>query len=606
MKVLKTALLLCIPLLGTAQVKVDIDVNTKKQYGNISQLQREKFFNMHASSAEFSEDELQYIKDLGVGFGRSFGGPRLGEAEEKMALPREEYLSQLKKNRKNTLKWRKGDTSMEETMISTNHPPGKTGTKGFKWKGVDADYSAEAEYAVFNFKNYYGKDANGYIPLPKYFEPLNEPYVHAKSVATKGSGITQEQVRIEMARMHAQVAKAVRAEVPEVKVGGFASAWPSFELWEFRHWQERMKMFMDVAGDDLDFLSFHIYDGKNVTGGDSFRSGSNAEAIMDIINAYGAIKWGKPKPIVLSEHGITRPDWFGTPYSALRDWKNIRSINHQIMQFMDRPDEIEKVVSFITGKAKWYKNPEGNPYPWVSLRKVNDEYEWTHLMKIYEFWKGVEGNYSSVKTSNPDILSHAFVDGNKAYIAFSNLEGKETLDLNTINLPKVENLKVRRLFLKDDAPALTITEADNNLQSLSIGADEAIILEYTFSKKVKQKKTLQNKIYYASEYLKEIEANQGINFSIAATDKAQSATLKLGISRPLEQALNAKILFNDAEISFPTNWKGYDQKDRTKNGFFGVIDIEIPSELLKNENKLSITFDDGTGFISSVKLNVLE
>lgn len=585
------------------QSQVIVDFSTSKTYGNISSLDRGKFFNMHATAKSFSKEELSYLQKLDVGFGRLFGAPTVGNKSFKDLMPKEEHLENIRKSRSKSLKFNKTPINLSRDLIYTSHPTSKHGRYGFEWKGKNADYTKEVNYVVTEFKELYGKKADGEVPIPKFYEPLNEPFVHTKDV----KGVKAEDVRLEMSRFHKALAIGLHKEVPELKVGGFSSAWPSVELWDFRHWEERMKLFMDVAGAEMDFLSYHIYDGKNVTGGDSFRSGSNAEAIMDLVDAYGAIKWGQPKPIVFSEHGMTRPDWKGAPYSELRDWKNIRSYNHQVMQFMDRPDQVLKVVSFITAKAEWFNTPENHPYPWVILRKIKGKYEWTHLVKFYEFWKGVKGNYTDIQSSDPDVLTHAFVDGNKAYIALSNLEHHESkIDLNLKNLPSVKSLKIRRLFLANGKPNLETNFIPIDTKVLTLKRDEAIILEYTFKKKLNQDRTIQLTNYYASEYLKPIVDQKPIAFEINKVKlNVERASLKLGIARPLDKSLQAELRFNGQKIDFPKDWKGYDQADRSKTGFFGVIEVNIPSDLIKENNSIELTFDENGGRVSSMKLSVL-
>ena len=51
-----------------------------------------------------------------------------------------------------------------------------------------------------------------------------------------------------------------------------------------------MKMFIDRAGAYMDGFSVHLYDGINVTGTDTKRSGSNSEAVLDMVEAYSYIK----------------------------------------------------------------------------------------------------------------------------------------------------------------------------------------------------------------------------------------------------------------------------------------------------------------------------
>ena len=56
-------------------------------------------------------------------------------------------------------------------------------------------------------------------------------------------------------------------------------------------------MFMDVAGANMDFFSFHIYDGVNVKGTPRNRTGGNPEAIIDLIDTYSHIQFGAAKAL---------------------------------------------------------------------------------------------------------------------------------------------------------------------------------------------------------------------------------------------------------------------------------------------------------------------
>ena len=49
-----------------------------------------------------------------------------------------------------------------------------------------------------------------------------------------------------------------------MKIIGYAAAYPAMELRDFDHWNNTMKMFIDRAGEYMDGLSVHLYDGINI------------------------------------------------------------------------------------------------------------------------------------------------------------------------------------------------------------------------------------------------------------------------------------------------------------------------------------------------------
>ena len=93
-----------------------------------------------------------------------------------------------------------------------------------------------------------------------------------------------------MADFYAQTGKHIHAEpsLKKMKIIGYAAAYPAMELRDFDHWNNTMKMFIDRAGEYMDGLSVHLYDGINIVGKSSRRSGSNSEAILDLIGWYYA------------------------------------------------------------------------------------------------------------------------------------------------------------------------------------------------------------------------------------------------------------------------------------------------------------------------------
>lgn len=604
-----TLLMLASQLICHAQNDVvKVDLSTLKSYGKTNELQRDKFFNSHMSPGnEFSDEELNYLKKNKMGMGRNFMLPNPASEEAK----RNDTLS-FKKKGKNWGNALKAETfyspEIMRPIILTAHPtPGKSGEMkdyAFHWKGLNADYSSEAKW-IANFLQYYFVDNK--IDLPQYIEPMNEPYVHAGDY--KKLGAPEADVRLEMARYHKALASYIHKKFPSVMVGGFASAWPYMEGFhsDFEHWNSRMKMFIDTVGDDLGFVSFHIYDGKNIKGDDCFRSGSNMEGIMDLVEGYTAIKFGQPKPLLISEHGMTRNDWLGKPYNAERDWKTLRSLNHQTVQFMMRPDNILKCIPFITGKTKWNKGP--NPYPWVISKRTEDgKWEWTHLIKYFEFWKDLSGKYIDITSSNPDVLSLAFLNGKTIFVVLNNLENDTNVDIDLLSKGngKIKSIKIKRLYNKNGVPVLEKSNINKDSHSILLKRDETIILAYEFDKKIKPSQKIESKKYYATEYLKKIKSNSTESFTVPINNgKIKYACLKLGIARPHGfDIAPTQICLNGKTYSFPKNWKGYDQEDRIKEGFFGVIDIPVSVEDLQNNNIVTLKYNNDGGTISTVGLQI--
>jgi len=93
-----------------------------------------------------------------------------------------------------------------------------------------------------------------------------------------------------------------------------------------------------------------------------------------------------------------------------------------------------------------------------------------------------------------------------------------------------------------------------------------------------------------------------MTFNINGVEKGTygEAVLRIGVGRDFGKSLMPTVKVNGTLVSVPSNYRGDDQKDKTS--FFGMLEIPISNELLKQNNEVVITFADNGGYISSVTL----
>ena len=581
----------------TAQNVVEIDLTTQKFIGNESELNREKYFSMHISYNDWElSDDPEYLYDnLGIKFGRSFGGPGPFAKNKKDDLSIQNAQDLAKKNAarfKDSPLYAKYKT---RDLIITDHP-----RDAFQLNG---DYNKAAEFNAAYIKN-------GFPEMPKYYEVMNEPFVHAIDFVKTYNETNG--VIIEMSKFHKIVADKIHEKVPNIMVGGYSAAWPEYDKNNFAIWNSRMKEFMDIAGESMQFFATHIYDGRNVEGDFNYRSGSNSEAILDLIEAYSYKKWDVVKPHLISEYGYTAKGLQGKPYSPELNAICLKSYNNILMSLLDKPDRLLKAVPFITGKANWFynaaENTDQHPYPWVLMRKTEDgTFKYTHLRKFFELWKGVEGNRIEVASNNPDIQVNAFTKKGKAFIALNNLaDDTQTLKLNFLNSSDnfIKNTTIRRLFANEDGiPKLVFFTNVTDLKEIEIKAGETVILECD-TKEYDLKNKLNENNYYTKSYLQPITANTKMSFTVEKVEQVNNgrAFIKMGIGRAHNLSKNPKVTINGVFVKVPSNWAGYDQAGREQ--FFGVINIPVTIKSLKEGNNVvEITFPDTGGFVSSIIIN---
>lgn len=130
---------------------ITVDYSTQRYLGNVSSLDRSKYFNIH-SVDDGDPDVSSFLKNYDVGLGRSFWGPysyAYSKTKEVGKYPQMKPYS--------------GNISVKR-YIATEHPNIQTIHGGI-------DTEAAGAWAAEYYSN---RDI-----VPEFFEPLNEPFVHA-------------------------------------------------------------------------------------------------------------------------------------------------------------------------------------------------------------------------------------------------------------------------------------------------------------------------------------------------------------------------------------------------------------------------------------------
>ena len=579
--------------------KVDIFPKVKREIGGISTLDRSKYFNIHAG---VNDVEPNFYTDYNVSqSGRQFYGPGGVNVLDTIG-PRDvgtgtvgTYPEPSPEN----------NTTLREVRryVATDHP--------YHVYEEGLDPIAFADWAVEYYKNFATTDSR-----PEYYEPMNEPFVHARDYYDEPDwDVTAEaRVKLEMAQFFKHVAQKIHAapELDNMKILGYSAAFPSFEKTDFSNWNQNMKMFMDEAGQDVDVFSTHIYDGINQTGQETRRSGSNMEAILDLIETYSYDKWGIIKPHGITEFGgIVNGD-----YTDINNVQSIRSQNSILFGLLERTDRMEIAIPFTTGKSTWHITQANNylPYKAVLYKPIPfgvpfDQitgWEYTNRIHFYELWKDVAGDRVLIRSGNKDVLAQAFANNDKLYVAFNNLDDfDQSINLKLHgNLPEISNVGIKSLIVNPDVDAVYTTQSFTEFQeSYTLKKNETVVIEYTFSESLGFDKTIESKNYYSDTHLQEIQANTQIDYNFNGVTLGSSgyAKLSMSIGRAHEKSKSPTVSFNNVSIPAPINWKGYDQVSR--DTFFGTIEISVPIGLLEVNNTVSITFEDAGGHLSSLILN---
>lgn len=590
-------------------VEIHLEPTIIRDIGGVSKFNRAQYITLHESfgSGDLTQGDLLYIEnELEAEYGRDGGllswlARDIPADSKNPDMPDVSNIKDLFQKRfyENGDDVRLNPENMRNVILCT-HPEKMHGHKdnnSYAWGPRSAE--ATAEYTAHLLKHGF-TDEN----RPLAIEVYNEPFVKAKKIPTNIE---------EMSKQHNVVAKRVKELNPDVMVGGYSAAWVEFESGNWNNWNNWQKKFMDIAGENMDFWSYHIYDGVNVMGTPRARTGSNSEAIMDIIDTYSHIKFGVAKPIMITEYGkIPAGNMSTMPYSEERSAGMLYSTLGQLMTFMDHPDRLIRTVPFILGKASWtygmtndYVPGDANPY--LLWRRLADgkTYVPTDLMKFYYFWKGVKGEWRLSSSSNPDVRVHMLVDNDRLNVIMMNLDdSSKKVALNSLKGIKTNSVTKRSLTTNVKKPILEEKTLQKTPESFNLSAGEIVMFQLDMKNVLPAKGKVKEHRVYATDYLQDIKGDQEINFTFNDVPTGQgSATLRLSPARKLgKQSLPSNVSINGIPLTLPTNWAGDDQKGRKM--FYGMVELNIPMSALKEKSVVTLSYPDNGGKIASAVLQI--
>ncbi|MBK1880030.1 Ig-like domain-containing protein [Pelagicoccus mobilis] len=613
------------------QDTVTVDLSVKHTVGGISEFDRSKYVVLHSDLSphdwDGEEDKLHYLmRDLDVYLGRDNGSNvwyynQSTEDPERPGYVDPEYMVtegariRTVEYGQNLSKFHQYEDKVD-LMIGALPNPHWPGHMTNPCCGKEAwgptTARGSGEYLGRFLQEFFRDPDEGPTEgrlRPRFVEVMNEPLYELVTVGTH--------TPLEIFEYHNVVAEEIRKVDQDVLIGGYTTAFPYFDERGFDRWHERYKLFMDTAAENMDFYSLHFYDfdrhgqpGGGTKGPWNFKGG-RIEATFDMIEQYGQMTLGEVKPFLISEYGSRDHKLEWEEWSRERDWVFIKSFSPLIMTFMDRPHLILKAIPFILIKAEWSETV----YDWRLMRQKNelagetgDEWVFTDLVKLYELWSDVKGTRLYSDSSDSDLLTDVYLDGEKAYVLVSNLETEPkqlTFDLKGLGDASITQIRVKHLHSIDGITALTETFMSEG-EDFGIGLESTAIFEYTFDRALDPDEEVVERKYYADAYLQEINGNEVVTFNFDSVESGDYGygVIRIGVGRDHGKSLNPLVRLNGVDVRVPEDFSGDDQA--TRNNFFGMLEVEVPNYFLRDENRVEVMFPDSGGYVSSVTLEVFD
>ncbi len=628
-------------------IYIDVNLNVEHKIDTFSTFDRAKYVTIHADlgDSEWGGNNVMgdlmkdFLEGYDVYLGRSTGGVQwylnnnTTEDPSRSGYANPASITSNGNNIKSSYAAKTGlhkyEYRDEQILCNQQFPffPG-SGIKTAKGWGFTYSDTPEAPFGTASGEFYgrfirdsYGTGGTTGAKKPKYIEIMNEPLWKLADFPAEyeGDGPLPHMDTIWL--FHKSVAKEVKKYNANSLVGGFVCAFPDLEKSNFQHWDDRWKSFMDIAGAEMDFWAIHLYDMPSLGGKEIYRKGSNVEATLDMIEQYSVMKFGYAKPFLVSEIGAYDHAGMGKAWSPYHDWVDMKSINSLLMQFMERPDKMLKIINYVMLKAKWAEtNPNDPTNIWGArlLRYANEpvsktgDWVYTDRIKTFQLWKDINGKRVDTRSNNPDVLVDAYVNGSKAYILINNLElSDREFELNIAGTSmNPSSITLREMYGTGITRSDSCVVSESNLaeipKALTLKREGTYVLILNYASNIVIDETLTEKKHYSDTYYEPIAANSQIVFNVAGITPSAygEAILRIGLGRNHGLSLKPEVIFNGAKIIVPDNFRGYNQSPR--DSYFGVIEIPVPMDMIKPSNAVSLKFGDTGGFVTSVTMQTFE
>ncbi|MEZ9138790.1 MULTISPECIES: hypothetical protein [unclassified Shewanella] len=444
--------------LSQVNTKLSFNLDTAHLINGVDSFERDKFITLHASHTENDwysvgvneSDDLitEFVEGYDVYFGRDTGGMRYQLSLMPESASKNGFIDpEMASNNGGNARWsytsntddiaitkRKHEHRNQKMVVAAQQhpywPDGKDTGQGWSFSQTDTqdeplgtatgDYMGQFVAKFFNKND--GVDIYGQ-PKPRYIEVMNEPLYELVDYSETPAALNQV---FEFHNAVAQAIKAVKidniAVNDDVLIGGYTVAFPDFEKDNFERWETRDKAFIDIAGNNMDFISLHFYDFPAFQDRTEIRAGSNIEASFDMLEHYMQLTLNEVKPFLVSEYGAQTHSLFNQPWLPYRDWFHLKAINSQLMSFLERPDQIEMAIPFIPVKAEWGRISDTVPYYTRLMRQkfekvgdTGDEYVYTDMVKFYQMWSEVNGKRVDSFSTDLDFQLNAYVNDNQVF-----------------------------------------------------------------------------------------------------------------------------------------------------------------------------------------------
>ncbi|MEK6796886.1 MAG: hypothetical protein AABZ39_19085 [Spirochaetota bacterium] len=473
---------------------------------------------------------------------------------------------------------------------------------GRKYPGTPANYEAAAQMYAEALAAMKQKAAL----LPTYIEVKNEPNVPQNWCWHWDTDAWEK-----LADFHTTVADALHAAIPGIRVGGPCSSSTHFEYNTAWSWGG-IKTFFDRTFKSLDFFSFHNYEpevlssyDEQFVNGKRFYSQGKLDACYDLKENYLQTTFGEIKPFLVTEYGALGAGALAMirNFSDLNCWYRLRPQNTYLMRYLERPHRFKQIVPFMFPahvRDNWsyvmFYNEGGtrdnDGIVSGGVWKKTRHFDWLLL------WKDVTGERVPIRSSDPRVLTHAFLDGKTLRVAMNNINNIDTtIDLSCITGgAKISRISRKRMYFADDTMVYVESEPVSALSAIPLRVEETSIVEIVLDRAPKREASIHERYCYGDKVMVPIDA-AAAQFQITLPEKSDLvyATVRIGILMSGGTDEDALLTVNGKTFPMPLSYtKGIET-------LMTSVAIDIPVKVLSEKNDIAVRFKRPikNGYVSS-------
>ena len=586
------------------ETRVTLDLTRELSIGGVHQLSRARYFNTHNAprwggipSGLHEVLEEQWQTTPGRSMWHLKNAPQHPTRKDRIA---DSFFDKPLAGSAGVMRWQ-ADNPSTDTILAIGRFPWFMSVTGRGHSGTPKDFKVAAETlsrVVHNFQLHSGRG-------PAYLEIMNE-----SDIPQNFCWHWDEDAWEKNCDYHNLVAKTIKADFPDVLVGGPTQCTVRYNVRDFRNWHRQLGYFITRSGRNMDFLSFHVYDFKVLKtevdsrggpAGDSrLACGPRIQAVFDLVEQTCLQELGVAKPIVISEYGGLGQegqfDWQGTRAEA--EWMNLRACNALIMDLLGMPDRLLKSVPFMVPAAPW-----NDDYSFALWRKLpNGQLGRTSLGRFYQLFRDLKGGRVPVTSTHRNVRVHGFRDGQTVHLLLNHLGG-EPVEISLKHLLpeglRYTDATFSSIAFVDGQVRYRNDEPVADQSRVTLLPDETARLSFRLNKVPSPRERLDERRVYAVDRIVPIRAeSQSFQIEIpqAEVGKIRGATLRLGLARTGGFAANPSASINGNPIDVGVSWSS------GVPTFWGVVEIPLDLTHLQADNTVSVTFDKAGGQISTVSI----